>query len=316
MDFDDLLIQEFEALDLSKFKVVFTPPKIFFCGGEINNTAVIPASVRQRIVNHLEDHQNPIFQSCILAESFKDYFKEGAYSDLLEFEADIANIASLVIVCLESPGSLVELGLFCMDKSLSNKLLVIAPQKQIEAKDSFIYLGPIVNLLRNDLSSVIVYPWANLDIQQYEHLELIIDDILAKLEGAKKSTIFDVKNSGHIALLIYDIIQIAAPIKLLEIELVLLALDIEIKQSQVSRLLYLLEKIQLVKFTTYSTVKYYYDAGDAQRRVKFGGRNDKVARTTKDMRMLLRQSYLLAEDQQSKKRRLALVQINEIKDAK
>lgn len=110
MNFDDLLIQEFQALELSKFKVSFTPPKIFVCGGEVNNTAVVPASVRQRIVNYLEDAHKQIFQSCILAESFKDYFKEGAYADLLEFETDIANIASLIIVCLESAGSLVELG--------------------------------------------------------------------------------------------------------------------------------------------------------------------------------------------------------------
>lgn len=316
MNFDDLLIQEFQSLELSKFKVSFTPPKIFVCGGEINNTAVVPASVRQRIVNHLEDAHKQIFQSCILAESFKDYFKEGAYADLLEFETDIANIASLIIVCLESAGSLVELGLFCMDKSLANKLLVIAPQHEVEAKDSFIYLGPIENLLRSDSSSVIIYPWAETNSQKYEHLELIVGDILAKIEKSKKSTNFDEKNSGHIALLIYDIIQITTPIKLFEIELVLLALDIDIKQSHVSRLLYLLEKIGLVAFTTYSNVKYYYDTGDSQRRVRFGTRNDKVVRTTKDMRMLLRQSYVLAEDEQSKKRRLALCQVNEIKEAK
>lgn len=313
MNFDDILIQEFQALDMSKFKVAFTPPKIFFCGGEINNTAVIPASVRQRIVNHLEDEHAHVFKSCILAESFLDYFKEGAYADLLEFEKDIANIASLIIVFLESAGSLVELGLFCMDKSLSNKLLVIAPQKEVEAKNSFIYLGPIENLLRNDASSVMIYPWADADSHKYEHLDLIVGDILSKIENSKKTTNFDPENSGHIALLIYDIVQIAMPIKLLEIELVLLALDIDVKQSQVSRLLYLLEKVGLVNFTTYSTVKYYYDAGDSQRRVKFGSRTDKGVRTTKDLWMLLRQSYLLAEDEQSKKRRLALVQINEIK---
>ncbi len=50
----------------------------------------------------------------------------------MSFEDDIANISTLVVICLESAGSLVELGLFVNRKSLAQKLHVVAPFEEIE----------------------------------------------------------------------------------------------------------------------------------------------------------------------------------------
>ena len=115
MKFDDQLIAEFQDFEHAKFTVSFLPPKVFLCGGEVDINATIPKSARHRLIEYFSSHEHDLLRACIQAEDFKDYFKEGAYSDLLEFERDIASIATLIVICLESPGSLVELGLFCMD---------------------------------------------------------------------------------------------------------------------------------------------------------------------------------------------------------
>lgn len=315
MDFDDLIIKEFETLDTAKFTAVFSPPKIFLCGGPTR--AMVPESVRQRIMDHFVKKDKPVFDSIIQAEDFNDYFKEGIYSDLLEFESDIANIASLVVVCLESPGAFVELGMFCRDKSLAHKILIIAPQEEVDKKNSFIYHGPLASLLRHDEKSVVVYPWADLKVLHYEHLDFMTKDITNKLATVQASQKFDVNNSGHIALLIYDIIGLTCPIKKEEIQLSLLAMGISPSQRTLNKLLYLLEKIGLIKYTTYSMVDYYYDVGTFQRRIKFGMSIKGVVKDTPALRMLFRQSYILADNHEpSKKRRYALEAITKIRSQK
>lgn len=56
-----------------------------------------------------------------LAEEFKDWIHDSVYKDLLDFENDIAHISSLIVIVLESPGALAELGLFVRNKVLNKK---------------------------------------------------------------------------------------------------------------------------------------------------------------------------------------------------
>ncbi|MAD74150.1 MAG: hypothetical protein CML20_05035 [Rheinheimera sp.] len=320
MNYDDTLIEEFERFDFSNFQVLYHPPRVFVCGGEYNTGKLVPASMRDRIIQYFElndddDEYRLLSKSCVMAEDFKDYFKDGAYSDLMVFEDDIAKVSTLIIICLESPGSLVELGLLCNNSYLSKRLLVIAPQSDVEAKDSFIYLGPLSSLVETDPSSVLIYPWPNNELQEYEHIDLIAGDIKNKLRNTNKTSKFDIKNSAHIAFLIHDIIQISSPIKITEIELALASINVHINEKFIHRLLFLLEKINLIKFTTYSNVNYYYACNDEDRRIKFGRAKDNSKRDEGSIKMSIRRSFILDENESSKKRRLALKQISNIKRA-
>jgi len=315
MKFDDQLIEEFQSFEHSRFTVSFLPPKIFLCGGPVDVNAVIPTSARQRLIAYFAAHDHDFHRACIQAESFNDYFKEGAYSDLLEFEADIANIATLIIICLESPGSLVELGLFCMDPNTVGKLLVLAPQEELDKANSFIFLGPLQNIRRTNVDSVLAYPWPKSDVLDYEHINIMAEDVKQKLEKMLKTQRFSLSNSAHVALLIQDIIMLAHPITFTEIELALVAFNVDIDSASVSRLLYLLEKIELIDHTTYSNVKYYFDKLGGSRRIKFGIDLKGRTRDTPAIVMAFRKTFILNDDEQSKKRSLVLRQINELKRA-
>lgn len=313
MKFDDQLIEEFQNFDHSKFTVSFLPPRVFLCGGPIDVNAVIPISARQRLIAYFSAHDNDFHKVCIQAEDFKDYFKEGAYSDLLEFEADIANIATLIIICLESPGSLVELGLFCMDPNTVGKLLVLAPQEKLDKEDSFIFLGPLQSIKRTNPDSVLVYPWPTEDVLEYEHINIMANDVKRKLDKMLKTQRFSIENSAHIALLIQDVIVLAHPITFTEIELALAAFNIDIDSASVSRLLYLLEKVNLIDHMTYSHVKYYFNKEESARRIKFGTDLKGRTRDTPAIVMAFRKTYVMADDEQSRKRSLVLKQIHKLK---
>ncbi|MCU6496904.1 retron St85 family effector protein [Rugamonas sp. A1-17] len=314
MDFEDTIIEEFSSLDVSKFTAVFTPPKIFLCGGPTK--AAVAESLRQRIIDHFSIKDTVTFEALIHAEDFTDYFKDGIYSDLLDFEIDIANLSSLTVVCLESPGAFVELGIFCQLQTVAGKLLIIAPQEEIDKKNSFIYHGPLTSLLQKDSSSVVSYPWADPAILKYDHLEFIIGDIMAKLSNVNVSHKFDSKNTGHLALLLYDIICLASPIKKEEINLALYALDIDLPERTINKLLYLLEKVKLIASTNYSRVDYYYGIGPTSRRIKFGTSKKGAVKDTSALKMAFRQSYVLATDEPSKKRRYAQQVIQKIGNQK
>nr|PMI77985.1 hypothetical protein BCU38_23565 [Vibrio splendidus] len=314
MEYTEVIEKQFGSLDIANFHVSYSPAKVFLCGGEYKTGQLTPQSLRDRLIEYYEVNSDSAIGACVQAEDFKDYLKDSIYSDLLEFEDDIAKISTLIIICLESPGALVELGLFVNNKNLDNKLIVIAPQDKVEAQDSFIYLGPLKKLQDKDTESVLIYPWPDKSITKYDHLDLIVEDINTKFNKLKKSEKFNVKNVAHLAFLIHDIVLLANPIKIFEIEWCLTILEIDIKEPELKKILYLLEKIELVKYTRYSNVKYYYDTEGGGRRIKFGRTKDGVQKEESAMKIALRQSYVMSSDESDKKRRLALKQIMSLKE--
>lgn len=306
---------QFGVLNQTKFLVQMLPPIIFLCGGSIRTLK--PESLRERILNHLDDHHEDLFDSCVIAENFSDYFKDGAYTNLMQFETDIANISTLITICLESPGSLVEFGMFCNHPNIANKLLIFAPSDQTQSADSFIYLGPITSLRALDNQSVAIYPWPSPGAH-YEHIDVVVSDLRNRLDKLRRTEPFDEKNSGHIALLIHDIVAISEPIKLQEIFWALTVMEINTpSERDIIRLLYLLGKMNLVKCEEYSHVKYYYSAKRDIKRIKFGTTKS-GKRFDRDAAFIaIRQSFCLEPpklaDEPVKKRQYVTKRINEIR---
>lgn len=313
-NYETALKREFSLLNTKNFYVTFSPPIIFVCGGKADNKKPIPQSMRERIFTHFNIHEKELFTYCLKAEDFKDYFKDDAYNDLLEFEEDIANISTLIIICLESPGSLVELGMFSSSKSILGRLVILAPSEEVESEDSFIFLGPLSYLSKKDELSVLTYPWPDNSVEKYNHMNMITLDIHKKLKKIDKKVKFLTDNSGHIAMLIYDIIHISHPIKQHEILLALDSMGIIFSNERLSKILYLLEKVNLISHTIYSHVKYFFDIKDTIRRIRFGKTIKNTIKDTPSLMMAIRQSYVITDNEQSKKRSYALAQINKIKE--
>jgi hypothetical protein len=309
--FENSIISALDGLDSSSLRISFESHRIFLCGGEVNGGAKIPPSFRDRFVSYTQMNYEDISRSLVLAESFKDYFKDNAYPDLLVFEDEIANISSLVILFLESPGSLVELGMFCTKPDFYKKLVIIAPQSEIKSEDSFIFLGPLENIRKKESNSVFVYPWPSASESKFDtsHLYDLSETVKEKLSAIPKSQRFNSRNSGHIAFLTCEIISICFPILVSEIELALLTFNIEISTSEINRQIYLLEKLKLISLYPYSGNKYYFPTNKSNTLVKIS----KAPTFDKQkVRMSIMQSFLLEEDISSRKRRSALNEINKI----
>jgi hypothetical protein len=305
-DFENAIIEEFGQIEPEKSFVINSFQNLFLCGGEVNATADIPPSFRDRLLQYSAVNEEKLHDSFVLAEKFKDYFKENTYTDLLVFEDDIASISTLVIILLESPGAMVELGLFCTKPELYKKLLIVAPQEHVQEEDSFIYLGPLKYIKKKSEHSVAVYPWPESTSKEYDicNLEDLCDVIKLKLSNVPKREQFNRDNSGHLALLICEVINISYPVIFSDIEFALEAMGLDVSQSEIFRQIYLLIKIGLVATIEYgSSYKYYYPKQKDQKTAKFTKKQKNYIVDALKLRMSLAKSYILTEDPQSKRRR-------------
>jgi hypothetical protein len=303
--FEDAIIDEFSGLDFKNFHVNYSFKSIFLCGGEVNSTADIPPSFRDRLMRHTATSDSDLHDSFVLAETFKDYFKENTYTDLLVFEDDIAKISTLVIVLLESPGAMVELGLFCSKPELYKKLLIVAPQEHVQNEDSFIYLGPLEYIRKKESSSVVVYPWPSNELIDYDsnNLDDLCLEINKKIDKSSEKEKFNFEHSGHIALLICEIINVCFPVILTDIEFAFAALNINVKQSHILRQLYLLTKFNMISVMPYgNSYKYYFPLDKDKKKVMFGKSNSGKVVDTTTLRISMAKSYYNSNDPQAKRR--------------
>ncbi|GGI76349.1 retron St85 family effector protein [Shewanella gelidii] len=313
--FENAVIEVFEAFDATKFKVNYPDHRIFVCGGRIDVKEVVPPSFRQRLIDKLASEHPDVESEIVLAENFKDYFREHAYNDLLTFEDDIAQLASVVVIFLESPGSLVELGMFCTKPNFYKKLLVVAPREETEQEDSFIYLGPLDHIRSREPSSVAIYPWPNDQTPIYPdiHLQDLCGTLLEKRNTLPKHPTFSRKNSGHVALLLLEIVRLSYPVLLTEIELALASLELDEDKAKITRLLYLLNRLNYLNTYEYGGYKFYYPLDRKNPRVKFGVTKHSTAFDEKKLVMALKMSYVNdVHDGSSRKRIAAAAEIQKI----
>lgn len=127
----------------------------------------------------------------LLPEYYSDWGEFNTYSDLLLFEADLAYLTSAIIVFLESPGAIAELGAFSQISSLSEKLLVVVSE-QYHPRKSFISLGPIRSLhdTKKYQHCLCVIPdGVPIDLEQ--HIEVIVDTLELKIRANNKNRSFN-----------------------------------------------------------------------------------------------------------------------------
>lgn len=315
LNFENSVIEAFSKLELKNFKVNQKLHRFFLCGGEVNVKSHIPPSFRDRFISHFSSNAKELSDGIVLAEKFNDYFKDSAYPDLLVFEDEIANLASLVIIFLESPGSLVELGMFCTKPNFYKKIIIVAPSEETKNQDSFIYLGPLENIKRKDNTSVVFYPWPKVDDLKYDKNHLIdlleaVQDKVAKIHSLVQ---FNRDNSGHLAMLIAEVIRLTSPILITEIEYALESLNLELSLNQVKRHIYLLTKLEFIDCYEYGGgYVYYYPIVPDVSLVRFGESREGRKFDEAQFKMNIKKSYVLNDDSQSRKRITASKGISEI----
>jgi len=128
-------------------------------------------SVRDTFYKYVTE--NLLDYQFLLAEVFFNLYTNNSKIDLLTLERKLADYTDCIIIIVESPGAIAELGAFTHETFLATKILAIN-EKKFEDSDSFISLGPIAKLKKKSKFGVF---FANFD-----HILSTIDKIEASLE--------------------------------------------------------------------------------------------------------------------------------------
>lgn len=243
---------------------------VFLCGGVIDVTSTKPTSIRDALCRELAKVDDQ-WRRIKLAEDYKDWAHDSVYSDLVTFERHLAELSSLIVLILESPGSIAELGLFSAIAEFREKLLVFIDSEHYKAP-SFIRLGPIDYLEKVFDNSAECHPWIKrehgrkrFDEDAAEMLQGdLADAVTTRLAAPIKEQPFDRERWLHVALLTCDLINLFTALSIREIRECLESLSIEKNESEVRQVLFHLQKIGLIVMEPKGLQRFYIATDDHQ----------------------------------------------------
>lgn len=201
-----------------------------------------------------------------MAEDIQDWFRDGVYSDLVTLEEHLASLASVILLAVESPGSIAELGAFSVLRPISNRLIAIVDEGEFE-QDSFIRLGPIKRLESDTKRPVLVHDWHAADhlgkrTIDYEKLRPEVAEILesarAMLRENKGEQIFKIDEPSHVMLLVCELCDLFGALSKQEIENYVFSIEPSFKSQLMDQYLFLLEKCSILRIKAKGHGRYYY----------------------------------------------------------
>jgi hypothetical protein len=259
------------TIDKEACGVEFTGmPVVLLCGGFVETKERLDdppppiRSLRHAVINSETSYET------FIPENIKSWQSDGVFKNLMHFEEDLASICSLVVVILESYGSLAELGAFFQHPDLSHKIIVIR-STDFNDHPSFINLGILRHLAESDISRVKSYPW---DIKNpatsitTEVVDDVISGIQEVLNRLPRRPALNLSNKSHVVVLMCEIIELFSALKESEIYEYLTSLGVGISKDEIRRKLFLLEKFRLIKKVTYDDATFYVRSNERYHRLR------------------------------------------------
>lgn len=258
------------AIDIEACKVELSnTPIVLLCGGPVlikerpDDPTPAIASLRHAVTDANTSYE--IFRP----EEIESWLSDGVFKNLMNLEADLASICSLVVIILESAGSLAELGAFSQLPDLSKKIIAIRSNAFRDAP-SFVNLGILRHLIENETSSVKNYPWdiENPTTISSDVVNDVILDIQEGLDRLTQSSQLKLTNSSHVVVLICEIIELFFALKEHEIFDYLIQIGVTITKEELKRKLFLLKEFRLIKNEVYGDATFFIRSEEKYHRLR------------------------------------------------
>lgn len=263
-----------KGVDFNLIEVREYPKIAFLCGGNPGVTSVsstsehLSLSVRSCISRLLDtSHPTLHYQN---AEDVKDWNSYSAYDDLIEFEKDIAHICKTIVLFVESPGSIAELGSFAIIPGVTEKLIVFVHSDYADSS-SFVSLGPLKRIEDIESGKIHYITWNREQIHiNGEMVEIVRLDSLGEWGKYTCDAInLSIESRGYInhasenyvrtkeALFIHDIIGLFKAVTEVEILNYFKLINHNITVKSLRRSLFCLKKLELVRSIQKGNCVYY-----------------------------------------------------------
>lgn len=211
-------IQTFKTLIApDQTRITSLAPLIFVFGGPapINDKY---ASCRNVFLHWAHDSNFELADSLVTPEQYPEWNQFEGYENLVAFERDAGYLSRGILLFSECAGALAELGAFCMDEILCERLMVVL-EKAHYNDDSFVRLGPIKHIEDTHGEGAVCVVDSVADKTLFESQVLGVGQALsAKVQTLPKTYRFDPQRTRDQFLLLIDLIDLFGALTKKEIE--------------------------------------------------------------------------------------------------
>jgi hypothetical protein len=185
----------------TKYRFRKLDPVIFLCGAAESKSR---DAIRAYLAKHTPD------LDVFYAEKVWGEIVSLGERDALQMEEDLAKLADLIIVIVESAGTLTELGAFSLSPSLRQKLLPIVDEKH-QHDSSFITNGPLRWIDAESTFRPTIYTTLAMVLSSVDQIE----ERIKRIPESRSIKISDLSTSPkHLLFFICDLIAVIQPASL------------------------------------------------------------------------------------------------------
>lgn len=230
------------------------PPIILVFGAQLQDAS---KSARATFMNWLQINRHPLLNFVKTPEDFEDWNNFQGYSNLVDFEIDAGNLTRAVVLFCESHGACAELGSFCMESSLSERLFIVISRENYQAP-SFIAHGPIkkIELQHPNQNSICVLETLEPAVMQHAIAELI-EALEDKIRSFPKTQAFQHSRSRDQFLIVADLVDLFGALTIYELHELIKIMQVEINFEKLEKILNQLQRFNFLTPIQSLTKKYF-----------------------------------------------------------
>lgn len=243
---------------------------IFLCGGEITDINQPVRSVRDGLFREMEA-MSDLQPRIKVAESFKDWNYDSHYRDLVEFERHLAELSSVIVLILESAGSIAELGLFAAINEFHHKLMVVVETTYYH-HESFIRRGLVDYLEKSKKLETECFDWrsggqgglAFDPVVASETIKELAESVKERAAIGPSERRFARGNWLDRALLLCDLLGLYHAMTFTELVKAFETTKCQVPDEELRQMLFILEKVGFIKMEKRSSQRFYVGLTDRQ----------------------------------------------------
>lgn len=173
---------------------------VFLCGG-------FNSSRRDQIDAYLAKFHKDLL--VFYADNVWNHISGRPGANALLMEEQLAQLADVVVIIVESPGTMAELGAFSVGDALRKKLLVLMKDRY-KNSNSFINTGPIRWVDADSKFKPVIYT----SFAPILSCAVEIDERLSRLSAPRSQSVTDLPNRPkHLLFMLCDLVQVIGPVR-------------------------------------------------------------------------------------------------------
>lgn len=196
-------------------------PVLFLCGAAVSEPR---DSLRKYLLRRVSGI------NVFYAERVWEQIASSGGRSALEMESDLAMLADMLVIIVESPGTFAELGAFSLSKELRKKILPIVDRKY-RHENSFISTGPLRWIDTDSTFRPTVYVSLDRILEGVEEIENRIA-LIPRAQGVKITNL--ASSTKHLLFFLCDLVSLISPTTAAEVNFYLEGIEPSILSSGIS----------------------------------------------------------------------------------